>query len=276
MRNACLIAVCLISARFFAQITFVPTTTMPCNAYTSIVNFTILAGNAPYTFTVETPSCNTTFTASSLTANAYFTVGCQGVYTLTVNDVTSSFSASATHSVVYETFVDAGITPVGTNTICISQSSNLYLFASGIPQNTINPIIWNTAETTEFIIVSPTVTTSYSYTGVSSYPMITRTCTAVGTITVFIITCNYLGLNTKDLTQLDFKIYPNPIKDKLYLEFEQSKIKLVITNALGQTVYTSNDSQPKHDIDVSFLSSGVYFVGVENKQGQKVMKIIKE
>lgn len=276
MRNACLIAVCLISARFFAQITFVPTTTMPCNAYTSIVNFTILAGNAPYTFTVETPSCNTTFTASSLTANAYFTVGCQGVYTLTVNDVTSSFSASATHSVVYETFVDVGIAPDKLDaTICEGYTMSL-LAGSHDDVYSVNPVVWSTGETSLLISVSPSVTTSYSYTGVSSYPMITRTCTAVGTITVFIITCNYLGLNTKDLTQLDFKIYPNPVKDKLYLEVEQSEIKLEISDAVGQTVFILNEPQAKQEIDVSFLDSGIYFVKTQNKEGQRVIKIIKE
>ena len=274
MRNACLIAMCLISARFFAQITFVPTTTMPCNAYTSIVNFTILAGNAPYTFTVETPSCNTTFTASSLTANAYFTVGCQGVYTLTVNDVTSSFSASATHSVVYETFVDAGISPSSlTDTICLGTS--VYLLASGIPLNTISPVTWNTGETTELIIVSPTVTTSYSYTGVSSYPMMTKTCTAIGTMTLVVVTCAN-GVGIKDLTRLDFKIYPNPIKDILYLEFEQSAIKLEITNSLGQTVYSSKEPVTDREIDLSYLNRGMYFVKVQNTESQKTIKLIKD
>jgi hypothetical protein len=274
MIKVLLLLSCLIPAKLFSQITIAPTTTMACDDYYRFVNFTVTAGTAPYSFTVETPSCNTTFTATSLTANGYFQVFCQGVYTLTVYDATSSFSASVTHTVVYETFVDAGISGDAYNdTICLGIIS--YLFASGVPGNVINPITWNTGETTPFIIVSPTVTTSYSYTGVSSYPMMTKTCTAIGTMTLVVVTCDN-GVGIKDLTDIDYKIYPNPIKDKLYLEFEQSAIKLKITNALGQTVFVLNEPLPEQEIDMSFLSSGVYFFGFENKQGQKVMKIIKE
>jgi hypothetical protein len=274
MKKVFLIVILLASTRLLAQIAMVPTTTIPCNAYTSIVNFALLIGVPPFTFTVETPTCNTTYTASSLTANAFFTVGCQGIYTLTVNDALSTYAPSATHTVVYETFVDAGIAPSSlSDTICLGTS--VYLFASGIPLNTISPITWNTGETTEFIIVSPTVTTSYSYTGVSSYPMMTRTCTAIGTSTIFVIPCND-GVGIRNLSQLDFKIYPNPIKNILYLDFEQSSTKLEISNSLGQTVYSSNEPQPKQEIDVSFLSSGAYILKLQSEEKQRNIKLIKE
>ena len=274
MKKVFLVAIIFISTKLISQIIISPTTAIPCDAPYSYVNFTITAGTAPYNITVQSPSCTPSFTLISLTGQAYFYVSCEGVYTVTVTDASTSFSTSFTHSATLATYINAGISDdLGNDTICLG--TIIYIGTGDIPGTSINPIYWNTGETTPAILISPTANTSYSYTGIFNSIPLSRTCTATGTIAIVVITCNN-GVGIKDFTQLDFKIYPNPIKDKLYLEFEQSKIKLVITNALGQTVYTSNDSQPKHDIDVSFLSSGVYFVGVENKQGQKVMKIIKE
>ena len=93
----------------------------------------------------------------------------------------------------------------------------------------------------------------------------------------------YVGISTINNETLNVGVYPNPVKNKLNLEFGPSKIridKLTITNTLGQIIFVLNEPQPKQDIDLSFLVSGVYFVTLRQAQDeggrQKVVKIIKE
>ncbi len=78
--------------------------------------------------------------------------------------------------------------------------------------------------------------------------------------------------------KLDIKIFPNPSNGKINIEFEQnvSIEKLSITNTLGQQVYTLLIPEPKQEIDVSYLPSGVYFLKAENKQGHGMFKLIRE
>lgn len=78
--------------------------------------------------------------------------------------------------------------------------------------------------------------------------------------------------------KLDVKVFPNPLKDKLHLEFEQNTVidKVSILNTLGQEVYKLLKPAPKQEIDVSYLPLGIYFIKVENKQGQGVAKLVKE
>ena len=89
----------------------------------------------------------------------------------------------------------------------------------------------------------------------------------------------YVGISQISNETLCVNIYPNPVKNKLNLEFEPSKIrldKLSITNTLGQIVFSLNEPQAKQEIDLSFLNIGLYFVKVQNREGLKVIKIIKE
>jgi len=91
-----------------------------------------------------------------------------------------------------------------------------------------------------------------------------------------------VGINELNLNA-SIKLFPNPVKDKLSLQFESTlKIDVIsISNALGQMIYSMNDPQSKQEIDLGFLQSGIYFLTLrqaqgENKTGQKVFKVVKE
>jgi hypothetical protein len=89
----------------------------------------------------------------------------------------------------------------------------------------------------------------------------------------------YVSISKINNETLNVSVYPNPVKNKLNLEFEPNKLKLdklTITNTLGQIVFTLNEPQAKEEIDLSFLDCGLYFVKVQNKEGEKVMKILIE
>jgi hypothetical protein len=89
-----------------------------------------------------------------------------------------------------------------------------------------------------------------------------------------------IGTNIqKSENNSEVKIYPNPSKDILNVDFgtfETQKIKLNIIDNLGQVVYSLNNANPKEEIDLSFLASGVYYLRIESDDNQKIKKVIKE
>lgn len=77
---------------------------------------------------------------------------------------------------------------------------------------------------------------------------------------------------------LDVKVFPNPSKDKINIDFEQGiRIeKISITNTLGQVLCNVVRPVPNQQIDISLLPAGIYFLKAENTQGQGVFKVVKE
>ena len=70
---------------------------------------------------------------------------------------------------------------------------------------------------------------------------------------------NYLNLN--------FKIFPNPATHVIYVELSEpyhSSSSYQIINALGQFVEKGNLADGNHELDVSNLPTGVYFIQIKN------------
>lgn len=71
------------------------------------------------------------------------------------------------------------------------------------------------------------------------------------------------------------RIFPNPVQDNILIDIQDISLnKLSIVNALGKIVFM--ETNPKQEIDISFLESGVYLLKLENEAGLRAYKIIKE
>ena len=71
-----------------------------------------------------------------------------------------------------------------------------------------------------------------------------------------------------DFVNNEIKIYPNPAKDKLIVQFENyQEIKLNLLNILGQEIYNQKISGEKTEISLSEFSDGIYFLIVETEKG---------
>lgn len=82
-----------------------------------------------------------------------------------------------------------------------------------------------------------------------------------------------LGVN--DFAQSQFRIYPNPTSDLLFISSERStKLKITIYNSVGQLLLSQVDSVGR--VDVSALIPGIYFVEITSEDGKTVQKFIKE
>ncbi len=119
--------------------------------------------------------------------------------------------------------------------------------------------------------VTPLNNTSYTFEVMDS-----RNCISLPTV-VSVTVQNCTGIEPNFLEDISVSFFPNPIKDKMYLDFGQSEIeKMLLTNCLGQSVFILNNPISKQEVDFSFLSSGVYFLAVQNKTQQKVFKVLKD
>ena len=98
-------------------------------------------------------------------------------------------------------------------------------------------------------------------------------CKTIATVNVY--AC--VGLN--EYSEINFRIFPNPVEDKLHFEFGEvptKKINLSIINTLGQTAYLKNNINLKGEVDMSFLKNGVYYLKFESDKGSWAFKILKE
>lgn len=76
------------------------------------------------------------------------------------------------------------------------------------------------------------------------------------------------------------KMYPNPVKDVLYLEFNKplsTNSTVTVRDILNREVITYNlQHSNKQKIDVTTLSNGVYFLEVNDNNAKKIFKFLKE
>ena len=86
----------------------------------------------------------------------------------------------------------------------------------------------------------------------------------------------YVGIN--ELKQLQLSLFPNPATDKITVERSGTvkETNLAIVDIEGQEFITSQITEPKTQVDISNLTSGVYFVRVTNDRTVVVRKFVKE
>ena len=79
-------------------------------------------------------------------------------------------------------------------------------------------------------------------------------------------------------SDMSFGIFPNPASNKITLEIINSigKSNVSILNINGQVLFKKQIYKSKTPLDISTLSSGIYFIEVTNENGFGVKKIIKE
>lgn len=76
----------------------------------------------------------------------------------------------------------------------------------------------------------------------------------------------------------NFKLYPNPFKDELFLSSENQTIKEVsIFDLSGKLVKTiSNINSKSYRLEAGYLPTGNYVVSIKTEQGVEKYKVIKK
>ncbi|GAA5083353.1 hypothetical protein GCM10023210_01840 [Chryseobacterium ginsengisoli] len=89
-------------------------------------------------------------------------------------------------------------------------------------------------------------------------------------------TCTtYLNVSSVEKTTNNFKLFPNPATNKLFLTSQQPILKVEVINFLGQTVITQKINSVEAEINLSFLTPASYWIRVKTEQGLETIKVIK-
>ncbi len=212
-------------------------------------SFTISpTGASTYTYTGGSPVVNPT-TTTSYTITGTDAFGCTdltgAVLNLTVNPL-PVIALSTSDSLICG--------PLFQETVILSSSG-------------ASTYTWNTSATTNTIVVSPSVTTTYSVTGTDA-----NGCENTAMITQSVSTC--IGVNEISYVATEIAVFPNPTKGTLKIVVPENLIEssIEIFNSIGESIYRSKINEKRIDIDLSEKASGIYFVRV----GNVTKKIVKE
>ncbi|MCD4683539.1 MAG: ASPIC/UnbV domain-containing protein, partial [Bacteroidales bacterium] len=96
-------------------------------------------------------------------------------------------------------------------------------------------------------------------------------CTGSDTISVWFLPLTEINENKPGIS---FEVYPNPAKDKISISFGEitGDVEIQILTTFGNLLYKSGLKQVRHnyrkDIDISFLSEGVYLINLISSGGK--------
>lgn len=86
---------------------------------------------------------------------------------------------------------------------------------------------------------------------------------------------NTCSLGVESLSEFKQTFYPNPVKNKFYMQLYDEKNKIIVTDVLGRKL-VEDVVAASNTLDMSAYKTGVYFLKVENSHGTENVKIIKE
>ncbi len=92
---------------------------------------------------------------------------------------------------------------------------------------------------------------------------------------ITVIEAQNAALSVDEVLVSSLSVYPNPVKDVLTIETNNTLIAVSIYNIGGVKVFSTEHVGNK-TIDLRGLSSGIYLLKVQTEKGLEIMKLIKE
>jgi PKD repeat protein len=202
-----------------------------------------------------------TWNPGALTGSAQtFSPGASTNYTVLGSNGTCTNTAAGTITVATPPSVNASLS---STLICTGDNATITL--SGANNYTTNPGNF----TSSVIVVSPTVTTTYSVTGVA-------VCTGSTSTTLVVSLCT--GLESEG-TAMNFMVFPNPAKAEINIQFSGAfNGKIELYNSLGQILVSKNISAANSEhLNLSGLPQGIYLLkAMPDGMRGNYTRIIKE
>ena len=213
-------------------------------------------------FTI-TPSGANTYTYSSGTD--IVTPSASISYSITGTDSNGCFSSTPAVSNVTVNALP-GITASSTGTLlCVGETATLTVMGP-------TTYTWSTSENTSVIVVSPTVNSVYSVSTIDA-----NYCSNIAIVTLSVSTCTELKSNI--INSEDMLLFPNPTNSILNVSFNTipQNTKIELYNSIGALILSETMSNKTNTVNLSELSSGIYFMKVlEGNKVIAVKKIIRE
>lgn len=210
------------------------------------------------------------FTINPAGANTYTISGGSSVVTPTSNASysitgTSAQGCASSNTAVSTVTVNALpiVIAITNNTLlCTGQSASL-------TANGASSYLWNTSQTTPVIVVSPTITTTYSVTGTD-----VAGCSNTAILTQSVSNCT--GIQVAEALEATVNIYPNPSNGIYNISGLTENTRITIYDAIGQIIYSSIAIDSKETINISEIPSGIYVIHISSKSMSLTKKLIKK
>ena len=118
---------------------------------------------------------------------------------------------------------------------------------------------------------------SHTYTEDGSYEVTLTLTNDWGCTKTFTTTVNIFGVSLNEFDFVEVDLYPNPFNNELTIESEQVLEQISITDASGRLIYMDTPfNSGLIRVDASSWSNGIYFITIQNSNGQLVTeKLIK-
>ncbi len=120
---------------------------------------------------------------------------------------------------------------------------------------------WNFGDGNTSAVQNP----SHSYTAAGNYNVTLIAINSCGTDTITqSINVLFIGIDEKYLSEI--KIYPNPIKDLLFIKTDGNLInkEFKIMDMLGDIVFKAKIDKSDFSVNISFLNNGMYFISIDD------------
>lgn len=208
----------------------------------------VLTANGANTYTWNSGSTGSVAVSHPTTTTSFTVIG----------EIGAGCSDTAFSSVVVNQLPVLVTTP-SVVTICTGESINLSVSGA-------DTYSWSNASTGATIAVSPTITSTYTVTGVS-----TDNCSSAASISVTVDECTRLN----NLEVASIKVYPNPSNGKFMIELN-GPATIAVYSATGQLISTSTLLNAG-TVDLTNFTNGIYFVKLVEQNGTVTVKqLIKQ
>lgn len=198
------------------------------------------------------------FTMNTVTtAITAFNPTSAGVGTHTITHSVSGCISNSTTIVTNQPTVTA---VTSNSMLCAGQTATLVVTGA-------STYSWSSGGTGSSIIVSPSVTTTYSVTGTMAG------CNTLTTVVQNVTVCSNINELINGTT---LNIFPNPNEGVFTLVTDQTPDEVYITDLLGKKIYTTKPLNNTTLIEIKTLSPGIYFVNVKRYTITKTIKMIKD
>ena len=255
------------------------------NNCTKTANINLTVNNAP--IVVITPSvvnaCNGTivsFTATGATTYTWFSGNSANTSTFNATGTIGSASTNVSYGVVGSngcpstTTVSINIYPTPTLNIapsnfniCAGTPDTLSVLAYGGNTPGFDSYLWNTSQITSSIIITPSVTTSYSVVITNSY-----NCSESASTTISVSPC--VGIKEYQISENTIKIIPNPNNGNFSI-VSKFDVSIEINNSLGQRISVVKlNSENNHSCYLTNLAEGIYYLRDVSESEKLYFKMI--
>lgn len=230
---------------------------------------------------------NDTITEGQTYTQNGFNESISGQYTLTLQTINGCDSTVVLNLVVLPTPCE-NVTTTLEESICEGESfefNNTTYTEQGVYQANLQT--WDGCDSTVTLTlnvypsytetIDATITEGETYTQngfnenqSGEYTLTLQTINGCDSVIILNLTVEPVSSIKEVANESNFTIYPNPAKEKLFINTKEKNANIVITNISGVVVYQNNNhSSTPIEINLKDFENGIYFVRINNLEPRK-------